>query len=586
MAELNFIETYVPDYAELDQETLYSTRERLVNFMRIKFADIDLVPNTVVGDLIVTPQTYTAAALEVGLTRLLSDLNLANLAEDKIYDCNTARTWISNFISTDQLNLKPSGVVRLTFSKNKTQVLNRSTQFTFNDRDKFTMYLPNLGDFTIYKVGASVPADTNGAVLIDTGSETYYCDIPVVGETGALVNILTDVTSTGEVVYHDEVAREIDAGSTCTLTSTLDSLETAAALIDFDPGYKSFTIPKMAQYTRQAMYAASLNTRTGAIRFTELLCPFTESVYAVCSGDKEMLRTYHNPYGVSTGCMDLYVRSKGYEFTEEQTVHLVLNAERTYFEGDWSYVGQPYHIESITHTAVADVLNIPNVIITSTNNMGLGALAAYTEYENLHIAIPALTDENGDFIYPTNVDSNGQVYAEFTITYQTDPAYRAIAQTINQADNRAVNTSVLVRGFIPIIIDKFEIVYVREPGVLPTLEATLDQIKHYIGQLGAPDVFSEAEIARIMRDAGVKYTKGINVEARVQWSVANKIVNYAGDIVDVPQTPSIISSEGLRIQYPAPAVQLTANDMFACSTRNVRYYLMENSVTFKEVKDI
>ena len=41
MTELNFIETYVPDYAELDQETLYATRERLVNFMRIKFADID-----------------------------------------------------------------------------------------------------------------------------------------------------------------------------------------------------------------------------------------------------------------------------------------------------------------------------------------------------------------------------------------------------------------------------------------------------------------------------------------------------------------------------------------------------------------
>jgi hypothetical protein len=322
------------------------------------------------------------------------------------------------------------------------------------------------------------------------------------------------------------------------------------------------------------------------MRFTELLCPFTESVYAICSGDKEMLRTYHNSYGVSTGAMDLYVRSKGYEFTEEQTVRLYLTADRQNFAGPWNYSGQPYHIESITNTTTPDVLNIPNVTITSTNTMGLGALAAYTAYEHLEISVPAVTAANGDFIYATNVDTSGRVYAEFVVRYQTDPTYRAIAQTIENPDNRAVNTSVLVRGFIPIIIDKFEVVYVREPGVVPVLAEASDKIKAYMGGLGAPYVFSEAEIARIMDEAGVKYTKGINVKARVQWSVANKVMNYNGGIVDVPSYPNIISSEGLRIQYPAPAVQLTADDMFACSVRNVRYYLMENSVTFKEVKDI
>lgn len=586
MADINFIETYVPDYAELGQTDLYATRERLVNFMRVKFADIDLTPNTVVGDLIVTPQTYTLTALETGLERLLSDLNLANLAEDKIYDCATAKTWISNFINTEQLNLKPSGVIRLTFTKNKSMALDRSTQFTFNDTDIFTMYLPNLGNFVIYRVGEPVPAGINGTTLIDTGSGTYYCDVPVIGETGALADVMTDVTSTGEVTYHNEAAREITAGTTCAINTVLENLETAAALADFDPGYKSFTIPKLAQYTRTSMYAASLNTRTGAMRFTELLCPFTESVYAICSGDKEMLRTYHNSYGVSTGAMDLYVRSKGYEFTEEQNVRLYLTADRQSFVGPWNYSGQPYHIESITNTSTPDVLNIPNVTITSTNPIGLGALAAYTAYEHLEISVPAVTTADGDFIYTTNVDTSGRVYAEFVVRYQTDPTYRAIAQTIENPDNRAVNTSVLVRGFIPIIIDKFEVVYTRDPGVVPVLSEALDKIKAYMGGLGAPYVFSEAEIARIMDEAGVKYTKGINVKARVQWSVANKIMNYAGAIVDVPSYPSIISSEGLRIQYPASAVQLTADDMFACSVRNVRYYLMENSVTFKEVKDI
>ena len=63
MADINLIETYMPDFSELTQEELYDTRERLEQYIRVKFDDIDLDPNTVVGDLIISPQTYTIAAL-------------------------------------------------------------------------------------------------------------------------------------------------------------------------------------------------------------------------------------------------------------------------------------------------------------------------------------------------------------------------------------------------------------------------------------------------------------------------------------------------------------------------------------------
>lgn len=593
MADINFIEDYVPAYVELEQTRLYETRERLVNFLRTKFDDVDLVPNTVVGDLIVSPQTYTLAALEEGLNRLQSDLSFSNLAQGIVYNCNFATNWLSNFITAEHLNLKASGVIRLTFTQNKPVVLHRGVQFTFNGTKIFTMYLPHLGAFTIYPVGQTVPDNTNGATLIDTGSGSYICDIPVIGESGTLVTANTDVItldSNGNSVFQtssvDADTNAISAGTECELNVVLENLDTATALIDFDPGYMSMTISEAAKFAQKAIYAASLNTRTGAMRFTELLCPFTESVYAICSGDKEMLRTYHNPYGVSTGCMDLYVRSKGYEFTETQTLRLYLTEDSSAYAGEWYYTGQPYHIESITHADLPNVLDIPNVTITSTNSAGFGAAAAYTSYEKLNVSIPNLLNELGDSIYSTHIDTAGRVYTEFTIVYQTDPTQKAIEQTIYDPDNMAINTSILVRGFIPVIIDKFEIVYTRTPGIVPTLNTAADEIKSYIGGLGAPNVFSEAEIARIMGEAGAKYTKGINVLARVQWSVANKIMDYSGNIVAVPTFPSIMSSEGLRIQYPAESVQLTANDMFACSVRNVRYYLMENSVTFKEVKDI
>ena len=78
----------VPDFSELTQEKLYETRERLVDYIRVKFDDVDLNPNTVVGDLIVTPQTYTIAALETGMERFMSDLDLGNVAEDVIWNCD------------------------------------------------------------------------------------------------------------------------------------------------------------------------------------------------------------------------------------------------------------------------------------------------------------------------------------------------------------------------------------------------------------------------------------------------------------------------------------------------------------------
>jgi hypothetical protein len=267
-------------------------------------------------------------------------------------------------------------------------------------------------------------------------------------------------------------------------------------------------------------------------------------------------------------------------------VRLVLNADETAFEGEWDYVGQPYHIESITHASTPTVANIPNITITSENSKGLGALAAYTVHERLYLRVPNITAANGDSIYNPQPDTNGDMSTTFTVTYQTDPMFRAVQQALTNSDNVAINTDVLVKGFTPVIIRSFEVEYVRDAGVVPTLTEARDQIKAYLGGLGYPDAYSDAVIAKIMGEAGVKYVKNINVTASVQWSVANKISDYSGAITDVPTTPVILSSSGLRIYYPGESVSLTATDMYACSPRTIRYYLMEGAVTFKEVKDI
>ena len=570
MADTNFIEVYMPSYVELQQQTLYSTRERLVGYMRTKFDDVDLVPNTVVGDLIVTPQTWTMTAMEEGLDRVFSDLNTANIADNIVYNCDFVTSWLKNFVNGAVLSRPASGVVRITFSSADPIALDRSTQFTIGD-NIFTLYMPNTGGFLIVPPGEDVPSGANGSVLVDTGSGSYYCDVPVVGET----NLNQDA----------DTAEAVSAGAQAAPLLPIEGMTAAVALTEFDAGFTSYSPRQMAKMTQTTVYAASMNTRNGAIRYITEVCPFVDSVYPIVNGERELLREYHNSYGTSSGCMDLYVRSKSYEFTEEQTVRLYLNETQTAYEGPWNYAGQPYHVESITHSARPDIADIPHSI-TSSNNQGLGALAAYTPYEKLTISIEDVHDSNGDSIFNPRIDDNGNRYAEFTIRYQTDPALRAIAQVAESSDNRPINTSLLVRGFIPVIIDQFEVSYVREEGVVPDLASALDNIKIYLAGIGAPTTYSDGEIARIMKQAGAKYIKDISVRARVQWSVADTVVDFSGAVTDVPTAPEINTSAGLRVEYPAPSYQITAADMYACSVRNIRYYLMENSVTFNEVKEM
>lgn len=559
---IDFITTYMPAFVELSQETIEDTRNRLEKFARTGWPELDTSPNTVLGDLILTPQAYQIAAIETGMDRFMSDLDLGNVANDVIYNCDFVEQYLKNFATDQSSTQRASGVVRLVFIADQEYGLDRSVKFSFGD-NIFSIYLPNNGPFTIYRTGMTVPAGENGTVLKDSGSGVYFADVPVLGNTGEA---------------------SVTAGSSGLISVSIPELGSISALVTFDPGTDEATLPQLAERTRETIYSASLNTRNGAIRYIKDICPFVEGIYATHNGDREMLRDYHNPFGTSTGCLDVYVRSSSYAFVETQNVKLYLSEDKSKFEGAFPYVGQPYYIESVTNDA-SDLQNLTHKI-TSTNTQNLGALAAYSKHEKLALEVDNILDDEGDTIFTTAIDSNGKKYAYFTVTYHTDPMLPSIASTVENADYQPVNTSLLVRGFIPVIIDRFEIVYVKKPGVVPLLDEATTEIKAYMAGLGAPDVYSDAVIAGIMKEAGVKYMKEVRVKAHVQWTVADEIMGYDGTIAPVMSGPEIRDSDSLRINYPAPTVDLTADSMYACSIRNIRYYLMENSVTFNEVKEI
>lgn len=567
--DINFTETYLPNVLQLDPSDVRDTRTRLSEYATQAFPNVENSPGTVLGDLITTPQSYIITALETGVERILSDTLLSNIANGQVYNCDFAKEYIKNFGIDNSYYYMASGVVRLIFSENKEYILQRGTQFRFGEYI-FNLFLPNDGDFYCVPKDNVNRAGKNVSILKDTGSNTWFCDVPIVGKYNEIEG---DISTEGQI------------------STYIPELLSITSISDIQPGYIQDTLENLAKKAQITSFSASLNTRNGAIQYINTVCPFVQSVFPVKDGDPELTRTYLNGYGIASGCMDLYVRTRQYEFTENQLVRFNKSEDGEYLECDWDYVGQPYHIESITHPNVLarDIEEVDGkpreIISTSDSSLNLGAVAAYTQHEKLKIRIPIDTTTQDSIFNLIKDTETGQDYTYFQITYQTDPLLKTIADTVSNSDYTPIKVNILTRGFIPVIISNFEVEYVKKSGVIPNYEYAEEQIKIYLGNVGAPYMYSEAEIAKIMDAAGIQYMKTINVDAKVQWTVADKIQNLNGEIVTPPQT-IIKSSDDLRIYWPSLQESEPTAFNFACSPRTVRYYLLENAIKFKEVRDV
>lgn len=561
---VDFLNTYIPQSVELDKEDILDVRYTIQDYLTTSFPDVANQPGTVLGDLIVTPQAYLMTSVNKGVDNLTSDICLQNVADGVIFNCDFVKQYLNNFGIKDILGKPSTGVVRLVFSEDKEYILDRSTQFKL-DSNIFSLYLPNDGDYHCYASQESMPDGINGDNLKDTGSGEWFCDVPVISNTS-----------------HDG----IEGGEEAQINVIIPELKQAYSLDDFSSGNYEISLQDIAKLTQTTSYSASLNTRAGTVMYVNKFCPFITNVFAVRSGDRELLRSYRNGYGISFGCMDVYLRSQSYQFTEVQQVKVVQDDSGEWLQGTWDYVGQPYHLESITHPSI-NLKDIEDreIISTSDPQLGLGALAAYTKHEKLTIRLKNTKDSEGNSLFDLEIDDEGKLYTYVTVTYQTDPMFKYAQQRIENIDFAPINTSIMVRGFLPVIIKEFKVVYVRKPGVIPDLDTALDKIKIYLGNLGAPNQYSKAEIAKIMSEAGVSYIKDVKIDAYVQWSIGDKIQNYNGDIENTLVTV-INSDDELRVQYPNLDKDLVATDMYACTPRILRYFVVENAIKFNEVRDV
>ena len=382
------ITDYIPAIDELSQETLLHVRERLVAYLKTseEFSDLDVRPNSVVGDLVISPIAHMLASLEVGMNRIMSDIDLANVSQGTIYNCDFVKQYLNNFGEGQVYEYPSTGVVQLTYSDPRTKLLDYGTKFIFAaDGGDYIYELIDVdNNITLRSPFEKLDLNNpNEKKLVKVGENRFVVNVAVRGPAGVGVN--ADTVPSTDIPH--------------------SSLIGAKALGDFDRGTLPENVMELALKVQKTYYSSSLNNRSGAVSFLLQTFPELRGVSAVINGDIEMERNKANILGVQQGALDVFVKSRNRYLVTEQDIKMVFDNERDLWVGSVDVIEPMLWLDGIYRagsTVKSEVLNTYGRSIDRATCPGL--TGAYSKYERLGFEIKESV--TADDITPENLVNN------------------------------------------------------------------------------------------------------------------------------------------------------------------------------------
>ena len=573
MSNFDIFEFYFPAIGDIDEAEALDVRSRIEKYAQAGWPDLDMRPGSVFGDFILTPLAYMVAGAEVAMDRFRSDLTPENVANGIIYDCDFVAKFLENFAVTARDNVESTGIVRLVFNTDQDYFIDRSVLFSLNNY-VFRVYAANAGGVTIKRVGYDPQPGSNDVKLIDRGDGTFSADIPVKGNMAGGV---------------------VDAGDTALVSKDIPELMSAKALINFLEGTPPTSIPLLAARSRSTIHASGNSTAGGILRYIDQEFPGMLCSSVVVSGDAEMLRDSNNPFGISDGRVDILIKSPGYAFEETQFIRLPYDANADRYIAKMILAGQPYKIVSLKDTNGTVVASsMYDIYSRSTDGLKADmAAAAYSDLEELFIVLNVPLDSNGAPVLAVQYDVNGDAYVDLEVVYKSDPMVSVVRTAMYGRDNRPLGADVLVKGFVPIIFNRFLIKYSRTPGTSVKLETAKSEILSYIQSTGYPDIVSEAKVNDGVFLAGAHDVTELDVVGEVQWSIADYFIPYSAPspIDDYtaaiaarrkPPRVTMPSVRALRNTYRDANIGTASQTNVVVGVRNATYMIEDADIEFSE----
>ena len=494
----DFLEFYYPSISEVSPERIAAMRSAASTLIRSAHPEVDTGPNSVFGDLFVSPAAVGMASHEVAGNRLLSDMLAENIEQGTVWNCDFATRFLLNYGIQDDDIQRSYGIIRLAFEDDTPRELDRSTEFQVGD-GIYRPYAPYAGPVELLAPGEVGDAGTNYVNYTFIGANSWAVDILVFGQAGQLA----------------------EAGSSLEIDRQIDGLVSGIALSDFLGGTSPSRIQELARRVRHNYHGRTPSTRSGATNLIHQHFPEITITGATVSGDYEQVRDTVNPGQIAGGYLDLMVRSVDL-LEDTVTVRLrQMNGEG----GALCYAGWLALPETpIRLTGFANGSNelSPQIYSVSTDSKAPGLTAAYGASERLFVAFYVTEDSSGNPSIRASLDEDG-VYADFEVKYLFDPALKICQEFMRSDEHAPAGLSFYTRWFVPVEVDSMIVDFNRKAGMQLNLAAARKEILDSFNSHRFETPAGAALVDSAMYYAGAHSVNEISFDSYIRYSVADQV---------------------------------------------------------------
>jgi len=507
----DFLEFYYPKLSEVPPERIAAMRSAASTLIRTAYPGVDTGPNSVFGDLFVSPAAVGMASHEVAGNRLLSDMLAENIENGVVYNCDFATRFLLNYGIQDDDIQRSYGIIRLAFESEVPRELDRSTEFQVGD-GIYRPYAPYAGPIELLAPGLLGTAGTNYLNYTFIGENSWAVDILVFGQAGQLAT----------------------AGSGIEIDRQISGLVSGIALSNFLGGTSPSRIQELARRVRHNFHGRTPSTRSGATNLIHQQFPEITITGATVSGDYEQVRDSVNPGQIAGGYLDLMVRSID-PIEDIVTIRLrQMNGDN----GELCYAGWmdlPETPIRLTGFANNGLELAPDIFSVSLDPKAPGLTAAYGSSERLLVAFYITEDSLGNPNIRAELDDDG-VYADFQIKYLFDPALKICQEFMRSDEHAPAGLSFYTRWFVPVEVSSMVVDFNRKAGMQLNLAAARRDILESFNSHRFETPAGAALVDGAMYYAGAHSVNEIELDSYIRYSVADKV--WLGTTFEMPEDQS------------------------------------------------